>query len=179
MKNFVCSCGSVVTLTKNDTYLCRKCGNEYNKKDGLFIKINKGSIKGSCRHFITAEEMRDGNISIKDYDNGVECVSSICVCPNCKKKYQKEGIILETEKEQRAWLGIKETILTDPIPYKSWEELMTLSIRYSIENKIERDKISFYKSKMEVKKEYLRIFEEAVKECKEWEIERSKLRIGG
>ena len=58
-------------------------------------------IIGTCGHELTEY----GGITIKDYFNGERCTVYCCVCPECKKLYEEDGIILNNETEEQEWMN--------------------------------------------------------------------------
>lgn len=68
-------------------------------------------IVGTCGHELTTVQ---GNIlNIKDTaidyeeDTFSNCVATVCVCDRCAKKYERMGMVLHNEQEEKQWLNKK------------------------------------------------------------------------
>ena len=58
------------------------------------------TIIATCGHKISIKwhDSSKGEICIKDYNEGEQCISYLVVCPKCLKWYQKEGLVVEPVK---------------------------------------------------------------------------------
>lgn len=59
-------------------------------------------IIATCGHEVTWEwfDSGKGNIIIKDKDReGKDCISSLVVCPECRKWYEGEGLIVKSPRK--------------------------------------------------------------------------------
>lgn len=65
-----------------------------------------GKIIATCGHPISIEEMSDCGICIKSQNrDGSPCLDYLCVCPECKKRYEKTKLIVKNP--DKYWKRIK------------------------------------------------------------------------
>lgn len=58
-------------------------------------------IIASCQHEISIEWFNDEKscIQYNDFDNGKKVIISSVVCPKCRKRYERKGLIIEKLKQ--------------------------------------------------------------------------------
>jgi hypothetical protein len=68
-----------------------------------------GTVTGTCGHELRGVD--DNELRIKDhfndYDEGLikRCIGCVCVCDKCAKRYEKKGMVLHNEQEEKEWLN--------------------------------------------------------------------------
>lgn len=68
------------------------------------------TMQAECGHAVSVEWLTGGDatVTIKEhYTDGQRATSYRVVCPECRKVYEQEKLILETEQDKNKWLRIK------------------------------------------------------------------------
>ena len=74
------------------------------------VSVNlAGTVTGTCGHELRGVD--DNMLTIKDHFNDYDewkikrCIAYVCVCDWCAKRYEKDGIVLHNEQEEKKWLN--------------------------------------------------------------------------
>jgi len=79
------------------------------------VSVNlAGTVTGTCGHELRGVD--DNMLTIKDHFNDYDewkikrCIAYVCVCDWCAKRYEKDGIVLHNEQEEKEWLNCDSQI---------------------------------------------------------------------
>ena len=74
------------------------------------VSVNlAGTVTGTCGHELRGVD--DNMLTIKEHFNDYDewkikrCIAYVCVCDWCAKEYEKDGIVLHNEQEEKEWLN--------------------------------------------------------------------------